>query len=107
MSLYVNTDDLKAIANEIDQKKQGISDLYQGEIKSILKESENVIVSSGLDFNELTLLYDAIFYNLDAKLYNICHVLSNKVAPSYDNLSTNIAKAFNEDFANQMKDLMY
>ena len=107
MSLYVNTSELKGVANEIATKRQAISDLYQGEIKSILTESETALVSSGLNFNELGALYDAIFNNLDAKLFNMHNVLSKKIATSYDDLGENLAKAFNKEFAEEMSKLIF
>ena len=106
MPLYVNTTNLTEVANDINSRRQSISELYSGEIKSILRESENAIKASGLNFDELSALYDGIFYNLDAKLYNIHHVLTNKIIPSYETLGENLGKAFNNDFAEQMKDLI-
>ncbi len=107
MATYVNTNDLRDIAKEIASRQQAISDLYQNNIKSILKMSEGVMKFSGLDFEEICGLYDAIFYNLDAKLYNIHHMLEGKIATNYESLDASVSKAFNEDFAQQMKDIMY
>ena len=106
MSVYVNVDELRGVANDLKTRKQAISDIYESKIKPALTSSEEAIVASGINFNDFIKTFNTIFNNLDGRLDNLVNVLNNKIIPNYDQLGSSIASSFNNDFASQMSNIL-
>ena len=106
MSVYVDLDELKEVANEIKTRKEAISSIYNSKIKPALKNSEEAIVASGLNFSDFTETFNTIFASLDGRLNNLVDVLDKKIIPNYSELSLNISNAFNNEFASEMSNIL-
>ena len=106
MSLYVKSDELRAVAISLKQKEEKINNIYNNQIKSLLAESEEAIKVSGVDFNEINTQFQKAFTALATNLDNLSNALTNQILPKYDNLSISIKNAFNNNFANQMNEIL-
>ena len=103
---FVNTDELKEVAININTKREEISSLYKNSITKILTESKDAIAVSGVNYDEFITKFGKTFEALDERLEELSSVLTNKIIPNYDEINVQIKSAFNNDFANQMNELV-
>lgn len=103
---YVSTEGLKEIANNINTKRDEIATLYKNSITKVLTESKDAISISGINFDEFLSKFGKTFETLDTRLGELSNVLVNQIIPNYDEINVQIKQIFNQDFANQMNDIL-
>ncbi len=104
-TLYVSIDDLKNVAQRLLVEKEEFMNIYNSKVKAIIDESKEAIIVSTLDFDEVSRQFQNAFTNLATNLSELSDALTTKIIPQYENLDTSVTKAFNTDFANQMRDI--
>ena len=102
MALIVNAEDLKLVAKNLYDESTELKNLYNNQVKNAIESSKDAIVVSGLNFDDFNLCFNQAFNNLSSELENFSNALTNQILPKYDNLSTGIRNAFNNEFASQM-----
>lgn len=104
--LKVNTEGLKSVAQDMNAKRDEIMNIYNGTLKQIIESSKECISTSGLDFDSVNFVFERTFKNLDTSISQLSDVLLNKIIPSYEELSAEIRYAFNNEFAEEMSNLL-
>lgn len=104
--LKVSTEGLKSVAQDMNSKKEEIMNIYNGTLKQIIESSKECISTSGLDFDAVNSVFARTFKNLDTSISQLSDVLLNKIIPSYEDLSSDIRYAFNNEFADEMSKLL-
>ncbi len=106
MALYVSTEDLKAVANSLNTKKNEITNIYNTKVKPVMEQSKEAITVSGLNFDEFNRQFSNAFTSLANEIGSLSNALTTKIIPNYNDLSQSIRNAFNNDFANQMNTIL-
>lgn len=97
---------LRQAAASIESKKEELMGIYNNDIKTVIESSKQCIVTSGLNFDQVDASFKTTFTNLDQRLTELTRVLVEQIIPNYENLSDEIRRAFNNDFATQMSSLL-
>ena len=104
--VYVNSEELREIAQSMKLKANNIMEAYQNEASAaILMGSESIQVS-GLDTTALLNSLSKIFNNLNGRIVNLSDFLTNVVANEYDSVSIAIKNEFDNNFANEIAGLL-
>ncbi len=106
MALTVSTEELRQVAEDLRNKKEEILNIYNTKIISILEESKEAISASGLNFDDFKSTFSQVFGRIDTKITSLSNALTNTIIPKYDELNSYVGNAFNNDFANQMGELL-
>ncbi len=106
MALYVSTEDLRQVANNLNNKKNEIMNIYNSKVKPVMQQSKEAITVSGLNFEEFNRQFNQAFTNLANEIGSLSNALTNKIIPNYNDLSQSIRNAFNNEFANQMSTIL-
>lgn len=104
--IFINSEQLVAIANSIKSKKEQIMSIYNSEVVTALKSSENCLSVAGLDYASIINAFNNIYTEMDKRITNLADALSTKIAPNYDAMAVSIRNAFNSDFASEMQSLV-
>lgn len=102
--LKIDMEELKKIVGAIRQKKNMIIDIYEKQIKKILYKSMQYI-SDGQNYVEEEKL-KALFSKFDNDMTNLEETLVNKIIPIYESLFDDVKGIFNDQFANEMQNLL-
>ena len=106
MALTVRTEELRTVARELLQRKDAILNIYNNQVKRVMEDSKEAINISGLEFNEFNIEFQKAFTDLGSRIELLANKLQNEILPKYDDLSSSIKNAFNNEFANQMQTLL-
>ena len=105
-NLYVNTAGLKEVADSIKIKKEKINEIYQNEVLNALKECEEYFKVSGLNYEDVSKSFNAVFSTLDTRLSDLVTILTGTIIPKYEQTSNVVANLFNSDFAEKMQSIL-
>lgn len=103
---FVDTTGLQSVAKNINTKRDEISSLYKNSITKILNESKEAISVSGINFDDFLSKFGKTFEALDTRLAELSDVLVKQIIPNYDNLNISIKEAFNNQFAEEMNNIL-
>lgn len=106
MALTVKTEELREVARDLLQRKESLNNIYNNSVKRVMEDSKEAINISGLEFNEFNLEFQKAFTELGNRMENLANALQNQILPKYDDLSSSIKSAFNNEFASQMQNLL-
>jgi hypothetical protein len=105
-SLRVDASGLRAVAQDLNVKREEIMNVYTGSLKQIIESSKQCISTSGLDFDQVNSVFAKTFSSLDSSIGELSDVLINKIIPSYEDLSAEIRTVFNSEFADQLASIL-
>ena len=104
--VYVNSDELREIAQNMKLKANNIMEAYQNEASAAILMGSESIQISGLDTTALLNSLSKIFNNLNGRIVNLSDFLTNVVANEYDSVSIAIKNEFDNNFANEISKLL-
>ena len=104
--LIVDTDGIRDVANGISGKKEEMLNIYKTQILPMLNSSKDYLDTAGLDFDAVISAFQDVFGSLDGQLGDLSTTLTDKVIPQYEETSAAVTEMFNNQFANDMSDLL-
>ena len=89
-NVFVNSQELIAIAKSIESKKEQIINIYKTEVLPALESSESCLAVAGLNYSELINAFNKVYNGIDSQISSLTNVLINKIAPNYDAIALSI-----------------
>ena len=102
----ISIEELKHIANNMEQKKEDIKEIYQAKVCSILKNGRLNKINNITEYDEIELDLKKQFEEFDSNMTELIEVLKNKIIPEYENLSDEIKNLFKNKLSKELKDLL-
>ena len=104
--VYVNSEELREIAQSMKLKANNIMEAYQNEVSTAILMGSESIQISGLDTTQVLNSFNKIFTNLSTRINTLADFLINMVASEYDRVSIAIKNEFDNEFANELAKLL-
>ena len=104
--IKINTNEVRAIANRLDSKKEEMLNVYKSRLVPLLKSSEECLKVSNLSYDEIINSFDNVFNSLDQRMTDLTSVLKNRIIPEYENAANAISNSFNNSFAEEMRSIL-
>ena len=104
--VYVNSEELREIAQSMKLKASNIMESYQNDATSAILTGSESIQISGLDTTQVLNSFNKIFTNLSTRINTLADFLINMVANEYDRVSIAIKNEFDNEFANELAKLL-
>lgn len=104
--VYVNSEELREIAQSMKLKASNIMEAYQNDATSAILTGSESIQISGLDTTQVLNSFNKIFTNLSTRINTLADFLINMVANEYDRVSIAIKNEFDNEFANELAKLL-
>ena len=104
--VVVSTNDLRRVAQCISNRKKEIMDVYHTSVKDLLLQSTECLKKKGISYEEEEIRFQKLFMEFDNSVTELVDVLENRIIPGYENLSGDIKKFFNDQFASEMGTLL-
>ena len=104
--VYVNSEELREIAQSMKLKASNIMESYQNDATSAILTGSESIQISGLDTTQVLNSFNKIFTNLSTRINTLADFLINMVASEYDRVSIAIKNEFDNEFANELAKLL-
>ena len=104
--VYVNSEELREIAQNMKLKANNIMEAYQNEASAAILMGSESIQISGLDTTQVLNSFNKIFTNLSTRINTLADFLINMVASEYDRVSIAIKNEFDNEFANELAKLL-
>ena len=104
--VYVNSEELREIAQNMKLKASNIMEAYQNDATSAILTGSESIQISGLDTTQVLNSFNKIFTNLSTRINTLADFLINMVANEYDRVSIAIKNEFDNEFANEIAKLL-
>ena len=105
-NVRINTKELKQVVNSILTKKGNVDTIYNDNIKKILLNSRACITESGLSYDQLENKFNKLMQDFDKSVSDLIDVLQYKIIPGYEDLTEGLRSTFNNNFKNQMEELL-
>ena len=104
-NVYVDSEQLKSIANSLKTKSNSIMNRYQTDCSSALKMGAECIKLSGLDTVELENSLSSVYKQLVERLNNLSDFLI-KTSSQYETVNQTITNNFNSNLKNELSALL-
>ena len=102
-TVYINSEELIAIAKSIETKKEQIINIYKSEVLPALETSENCLRVAGLNYSEIITAFDKVYNTMGAQISTMTDAIITRIAPNYDAMTMTIRDIFNSEFASEMQ----
>ena len=102
-NIFVDTDAIRVVAKNIDDKRQEIDTIYKNRMIPVLQQCAEYLKVSGLNYDDVSSSFNKVFESLNNQLNELTGALTEKIIPSYENASSIIKQAFNNEFAEELK----
>ena len=104
--VFVNANELQNVLASLKKQREVLSNEYKESICDILEESSSCLEIASVDITEINNSFRDVFNDIDTNLEALINVLENKVIKNYTDLSDAIKNSFNNDFKNQLDEIM-
>lgn len=102
----VNAEALKQVNNKMIDGKNEIMDIYNSNIKEVIRNSEQFLDMKGIAIGDIANKINELFADFNKKMTELTDTLSDIIVPGYINLNDDIKNLFSEQFASEMDSLM-
>ncbi len=102
----ISLDQLKTVANSLEEQRQAIYNTYNQKVKKVLTSSQQCFQVAGLDFSQIESSFNTTFNTVNTNLQGLVLLLNNDVIRNYSEVSEALKKLFNTDLAKQLESLL-
>ena len=102
----ISIEEVKVVLNNLKAQNELIKNTFKNEIVNVLQLSESCLSVAGLDYSKIYDSLNETFTKVDERFINLINALDGVVIKNYNQTSDTVSKMFNNDFANQLSDLL-